>query len=206
MTGTMNRRFLLVSGLAILAASGCSNNWGVKHADGPDPLVVRNWRLAAVQVTVPEELTVSEANVYAPNADIVWRGEDFGDRREQVKAILREGLAKGAAGLDGGIPVALSVRLVRFHAVTPAALRRAPSAVHNIKFDIQVFNQRTGMPLTDTRRISADLEANVGTAAIVAAIAGDTQRVRIVRHLAAVTAGWLGIGADQRRTFAGVGL
>lgn len=185
--------------------AGCSGNWGVKYTDAPDPQIARKWRLSAVDVSVPDTLSVSEDNSYAPNADIVWHGEDFGDRRKQVAAIMREGLTKGARGLKGTIPVVLAVRVIQFHAVTPVAVARAPGAVHNIKYDFQVFHAGTGEPLTKSERISADLEALVGSAAVIAAIQGDTQRVRIVRHLAAVTAGWLGLGEDQRRTFDGVG-
>jgi hypothetical protein len=185
--------------------SGCAGNWGVKYADAPEPQVTGKWRLARVNVSVPDTLSVSEDNTYAPNADIVWHGEDFGDRRKQVAAIVREGITKGARRLEGSIPVVLSARVIQFHAVTPAAVARAPGAVHNIKYDFQVFHAGTGEALTGSERISADLEAYVGSAAVIAAIQGDTQRVRIVRHLAAVTAGWLGIGDDQRHTFGGVG-
>ena len=44
-----------------------------------------------------------------------------------------------------------------------------------------------------------------GAAAVTAAMQGDTQRVRIVNHLARVTRGWLGVGPDQRRTFTSFG-
>ena len=99
----------------------------------------------------------------------------------------------------------MSARLVRFHAVTPVAVARAPSAVHNIKFDLHVFDARTGEPLTERERISADLDAKVESATVVGAVQGDRQRVRIVRHLAAVISGWLGTGEDQRRTFSSLG-
>lgn len=201
----MNRRFVLTSGLAFVALGACSGNWGVKYTDPPEPAETRSWKLSRVSVTVPDSLTVSEANTYAPDADIVWHGEEFGDRRAQVRAIVTEGLTRGARGLRGNRPVILAARVVQFHGVTPIAVDQAPGAVHNIKFDLQVFDARTGAPLTKAQRISADLEANVGTAAVVAAVQGDTQRVRIVRHLASVTAGWLGTGPDQRRTFESVG-
>ena len=201
----MDRRFVMAAGLATILLAGCSGNWGVKYSAAPDPSVTRGWRVSDVSVSVPDSLTVSEANTFAPDADIVWHGEDFGDRRAQVRSIVREGISRGARGLRGSRPVVLSVRVVQFHSVTPIALDKAPSAVHNIKYDLQVFDARPGKPLTAPERISADLEANVGTAAVVAAIDGDTPRVRIVRHLAAVTAGWLGAGPDQRRTFNSIG-
>lgn len=195
----------MATGLAAFLLAGCSGNWGVKYAEAPDSSMTRTWKLSSVSVSVPDSLTVSEANTYAPAADIVWHGEAFGDRRAQVKAIMQEGLTRGARGLRGSRPVVLSVRVVQFHAVTPIAVDKAPGAVHNIKYDLQVIDARTGTPITAPQRLSADLEANVGTAAVIAAIQGETQRVRIVRHLAAVTAGWLGLGPDQRRTFDGFG-
>lgn len=201
----MDRRFVMTSGLALFALVGCSGNWGVKYADPPQPSETRSWKLSRVRVTVPDSLTVSEANTFAPEADIVWHGEEFGDRRAQIRAIVSEGLTRGARGLRGTRPVSLSARVVKFHGVTPIAVDKAPGAVHNIKFDLQVFDARTGAPLTQGHRISADLEAKVGTAAVLSAIQGDTERVRIVRHLASVTAGWLGTGPDQRRTFESVG-
>mgnify|MGYP001822440460 CR=1 FL=1 len=200
----MSRRAVLALFMATVL-SGCSGNWGVKYSEAPDPAVARDWRLSHVSVVVPDDLSISEDNSYAPDADIVWHGEDYGDRRKQVDIILTEGLKKGGRGLRGRRPVVLAARLVQFHAVTPAAVSRAPGAVHNIKYDFQVFDARTGAPLTTPQRIAADLEAKVGAAAIVAAVEGDTQRVRIVRHLAAVTAGWLGLGPDQRRTFDSIG-
>jgi hypothetical protein len=201
----MNRRSVLALGLSALALAACSGEWGVKYSGSPDPVQARGWKLSRVSVNVPDTLTVSEDNTYAPNADIVWHGEEFGDRRAQVGAILREGLRRGARGLRGSRPVVISARLIQFHGVTPIAVDSAPGAVHNIKYDLQVFDARTGKPLTKAERISADLEAYVGTAAVVAAIQGDTQRTRIIRHIAAVTSGWLGIGPDQRRTFQSFG-
>ena len=142
----MNRRYVIASGLATIALAGCSGNWGVKYSKAPAPSVTRRWRLSFVSVSVPDSLTVSEANTYAPDADIVWHGEDYGDRRSQVRAILSEGLTRGARGLRGDRPIILSARLVQFHAVTPIAIDKAPSAVHNIKYDLQVFDARTRKP------------------------------------------------------------
>lgn len=201
----MKRRAVLFMGLAAVALAGCGGTWGVRYDEPLEPELTRDWRLARVSVSIPEALTVSEDDTYAPNADIVWHGEPMGDRRAQVSAILKEGIAKGAKGLHGGRPVIIAARLNHFHAVTPTAVSRAPGAVHNISYDIQVFDARTGKPLSEAQRIAADLEANVGYAAVVALLAGETQRVRIVRHLAAVTEGWLGLGPDQRRTFTSFG-
>lgn len=201
----MKRRTLLVAGLAAIVVAGCSSSWSVDYEAGLDPTVTRGWKLNDVIVSVPSSLTVSNANSYIPNADIVWHGEPFGDRRAQVAAIMDEGLTAGASELQGDQPVTIVARLTQFHAVTPAAVARAPSAVHNIKYTVQVLDSRTGAPLTEPQSIAADLEAYVGAAAVAAAINGETQRNRIVAHIAAVTRGWLGFGPDQRREFSSLG-
>lgn len=200
----MDRRTVITAGAAALLA-GCSNSWKVAYVDELDPAVTRTWILKDVIAIVPDDLSVSNANTFAPTADIVWHGEPFGDRRAQVAAIIDEGVTKGSAELQGPRPVTITVAVLRFHAVTPAAVARAPAAVHNIRYVIQVIDAETGTPLTEKQVIEADLEAYVGAAAIAAAINGDTQRARIVNHIAHVTRGWLGFGPDQRRTFASVG-
>ena len=201
----MDRRNLITGGLALFALAGCSGRWKVDYAQGLDPEVTRTWKLANVVATVPASLTVSNSNTYAPNADIVWHGEPFGDRRAQVAAIMDEGITRGATGLRGSRPVTISARVLQFHAVTPAAVARAPAAVHNIEYTIQVSDAQTGAELTPEEVISADLEAYVGSAAVAAAINGLSQKRRITDHIDLVTRGWLGFGQDQRRTFTSIG-
>lgn len=201
----MNRRSFFFGTAALVALSACSPNWRVDYENGVDASVSRGWHVHGVFVQVPESLTVSNANTYAPDADIVWHGEPPGDRRAQVAAILKEGISRGVAPLNGPRGVTIAVRLSHFHAVTPAAVARAPAAVHNIGYYIQVFDAETREPVTESEFVSADLEAYVGSAAVTAALQGQTQRVRIVDHLTRVTRGWLGIAADQRRSFGSIG-
>lgn len=199
----MDRRLVLLGGLTAFL-SGCGR-WQVYYEAGLDPAVTRSWKLADVTVSVPDSLTVSNDNTYAPNADIVWHGEPFGDRRAQVATIMEEGIRQGGAALPGTRNVTIVAQVQHFHAVTPAAVARAPGAVHNIAYRVRVFDAQTAEPLTQAQSIEADLEAYVGDAAILAEIQGQTQRVRIVDHIAKVTAGWLGVGFDQRRVFESVG-
>lgn len=201
----MDRRNLLTGGLALFALAGCSGRWKVDYTDGLDPEMTRTWKLANVVASVPASLTVSNSNTYAPNADIVWHGEPFGDRRSQVAAIMDEGITRGASGLRGRRPVTITARVLQFHAVTPLAVARAPGAVHNITYAIQVLDAEDETPLTNEQVIKADLEAYVGAAAITAAIGGLTQKSRITDHIDLVTRGWLGFGQDQRRTFTSIG-
>ncbi len=200
----MHRRSVLMGASATLIA-GCSNSWKVDYDATLDPTITKSWKLKNVIAVAPQELTVSNADTFAPNADIVWHGEPYGDRRAQVARIVDEGITLGANELKGDREVSIAASLSQFHAVTPLSVARAPSAVHNIAYRIQIFDEATGAPLTKPQVISADLEAYVGSAAIAAAVEGNSQRVRIVRHIANVTRGWLGFGPDQRRTFSRIG-
>lgn len=191
--------------LSLMLLAGCSGNWATNYDAPINSEVSRSWNVNDVNIVVPVNLTTTEANSFAPSADIVWHGDNFGDRKLQVAAILDDGITRGSATLRGRNPVNLNIVLQEFHGVTPAARTRAPSAVHNIAYTIQVVDARTQEPLTEPELIRADLEAHVGQAAFEALAQGETQKVRITRHLAAVTAGWLGIGPDPRRSFTSAG-
>ena len=138
-----------------------------------------------ISVRVPKSLSVSEANRYYPNSDIVWRGEPLGDRHQQVAQLLHDGLTKGSNDLQGATAVNLDVELLRFHAITEKA-RYSTGGVHNIMFSLEVTNAETGLPMGERRVVSADLRALGGLEAIAAEGRGETQRVRIERHLAKV--------------------
>ena len=194
----------MMTGSASLLA-GCAGRWQVAYNKALDPRVTRGWTVRQVISTVPDALTVSNDNSYAPNADIVWHGDPYGDRKEQVAAILREAVTAASAPLNGPRNVAISTQVTHFHGVTPIATNRAPGAVHNIGFRIQVFDARTRAPVTEAALIEGDLEANVGASAVTAAVAGETERKRIVEHLTRVVQGWLGIGPDPRREFTSFG-
>ena len=200
----MHRRNVLLGGAALLLAA-CAGKWEVAYDQGLDPGITKTWNVTNVITVASEDLTVSTVNTMAPNADIVWHGDPPGNRRTQVAQILKEGIESGTAELNGPRNVTVSASLRHFHSVTPFAVANAPAAVHNIRYVIQVFDNNTGQPLTEAQTISADLEAFVGASAVTAALQGETQRVRIVRHLGHVTRGWLGTGPDQRRQFSGLG-
>lgn len=190
---------------AVLLLAGCSGSWQTSYDSPLDPTVTRSWRVDSVTVTVPDELTTTEDNSYAPNADIVWHGEAFGDRKAQVAKIVDDAITAGSDELRGTRRVSFAVTLQEFHALTPKARAQAPSAVHNIAYFIQVLDANTGEAITEPEFIRADLEAFVGEAAFFAAAEGQTQIVRITDHLVDVTRGWLGIGPDPRRTFSSAG-
>ncbi len=197
------RRSIALIGL--LALSACVGRFGTAFDETLPADVSLGWTVSDVLVTVPDALVASDANTLVPRADIVWHGEPPGDRKVQVAAILDEGITQGASILAGPRVVRFDVRLERFHGVTPAAMARAPSAVHNIKYKLWVVDVATDSTLMGPFEFSADLEANVGAAAIVAMQSGQSERVRIVDHLAETTRGWLGLGPDPRRKFMGLG-
>jgi len=138
-----------------------------------------------VRVVVPTNLRVSEANGYRPVADIVWRGDPYGNRYEQITAIFEDGMSRGAAQLNGQTPVVVDVQVARFHALTERA-RYTVGGTHSIKFVLTVRHAETGAIIDGPRLVKADLKAFGGTAAIDAERRGQTQKVRITQHLANV--------------------
>ncbi|MEM6407810.1 MAG: DUF6778 family protein [Pseudomonadota bacterium] len=200
----MKRISSILAGLALLGLGACASTWQTDYSEPVPASVSKGWRVTNVQVVIPDGLTTSDKNTYAPNFDIVWHGDEPGDRRAQVQGLLTSAVAEGAKGLRGGTPVTLQLVLAQFHAVTPLAVQRAPAAVHDIRYTMTVFDSR-GNKLTEPQFIKADLPAFVGQQAFTAAQQGQTQKVRITDHVAKVTAGWLGIGPDPRVTFTSVG-
>ena len=202
---TISTYFKSIGLIAALGLAACATDgqWETSYADVNDPVVSKKWRVVAVDVRVPESLTVSEKNSYAPNADIVWREEAFGDRHEQVDEIITQAATKGAKVLRGSRKVKLIITVRQFHALTEKARAvLTSSGVHNISFSAQVLDAKTNKPLSSIDDIRADLVAYVGDQAIAAESQGLTQRVRITAHVADVIAGWLGHGGkDVRGSF-----
>ena len=198
----MSRRmFLLTAAAAPLAACG-----GVYQTTFPAQLPIdmtRAWHVTDVQVSVPQSLTVSEEHALIPHADIVWREDDpNGDRHQQVAAIMHTAIVAGASGLRGPFPVQLQVTVTRFHALSfEAETRLANAGVHNIQFDIQAVDRRTGKILAGPTHIQADLPAWSGSQMASARLQGITQKSMIVEHVTATIAAWLGVGPDNRGSF-----
>lgn len=142
--------------------------------------------IQGVSVNVPRSLKVSEANLYYPGGDIVWREDPAGDRYEQVKAIFEDGLSKGLSALpQGSLPVNLNVEVTRFHALTEKA-RYTIGGVHAVQFKLTLVDPETGAALTEPRLIKADFKAYGGARAISAERSGLTQKVRITDRIAEV--------------------
>jgi len=150
---------------------------------GPSQAVTFN--VQDVRISVPDSLSVSEANVYYPTADIVWRGDVYGERHQQVKAIFKEGIERGVKNLDGTRALFVDIEVVRFHSLTERA-RYTVGGVHSIKFNLTLRDVQTGAIIGEPRLVNADLKAYGGKKAVASEHRGITQKVRILAHLAEV--------------------
>ena len=201
----MGQRAFCAAIVAALFLAGCGGEFSSDYAEDIAPEVSRTWNVANVRAIVHDNRTVSDDNVLVPAADIVWHGEPEGDRKAQVAAIVAEGARAAAAPLDGRRPVEIHIAVDRFHGVTPIAINRSPAAVHDIAFRIAVVDMRTREILVPPERVTASLVALTQTNAVLSRLEGQTERQRIVDHVAEVVAGWLGTGPDARGTFVSFG-
>lgn len=137
-----------------------------------------------INVTVPRDLSVSEANMYYPLADIVWRGEPRGDRHSQVHAIFMESFGLGTGHMRKGPAVIVDAEVTRFHGLTEKT-RYTFGGVHSIRYNLTVRDAETGAVIDGPRLVVADVAASGGSRAIAEDQAGRTQRVVIVERLRA---------------------
>ncbi len=143
------------------------------------------YTVVAVQVSVPRDLSVSEANRFYPVADIVWRGEPIADRHLQVKAILDEAASAATAPMRSGPEIMVEIDLVRFHSLTEKT-RYTVGGVHSLRFDLTLRDAATGAVIDGPRRVVADVRGTGGAQAIADDARGRTQRVVIVERLTQV--------------------
>jgi hypothetical protein len=148
-------------------------------------VMAAQYDVADVQVTVPRELRVSEANTFYPMADIVWRGDALGDRHVQIASIFNDAAERATGGMNTGRTVAVQIELVRFHGVTEKT-RYTVGGTHNMVFDLTVRDAASGAVLDGPRRVVADAKAAGGQAAIAEEQAGRTQRVVVTEKLVEV--------------------
>ncbi|WP_373050749.1 DUF6778 family protein [Thalassovita aquimarina] len=144
--------------------------------------------LADYNIKVSRSLRVSEANMYYPMGDIVWRGDAMGDRHEQVARIFQDSLIQvQQQNQQGALPGVVDIDLLRFHALTEKT-RYTIGGVHSIAFNMTVRNPVTGEVIVPTYEVKADLRGYGGSKALAAEQQGLTQKLRITRHLANVIA------------------
>jgi len=185
---------VLIAMMAVLTLAACSS----RKTEFSNPVaadVSAGWRLAGVEVVVPDTLTVSEQNTYAPEADIVWHGDSLTldvSRQRQVAAILKDGITDAGSRMHGRRAVILRATLLQFHALSPIA-RDTTGGIHNVDFMIGVYDAATGVPIVEPVKIQADEFALCCEAASQAMMRGETQKVRIRNRIKLVVASWLGV-------------
>jgi hypothetical protein len=192
----IRRLAILAMGLTLAA---CAGGEPVTRTNGGGPvgfaaitetspnaaMLAPQYNVREVRVEVPRDLAVSEANLFYPIADIVWRGEPRGDRHAQVQQIVTEAFGFGTAGMRNGPDVIVEARLRRFHALTEKT-RFTVGGVHSIRFDLTVKDMATGAILDGPRFVIADVKASGGARAIAEDQAGRTQRVVIIETMSQV--------------------
>jgi hypothetical protein len=139
----------------------------------------------AINVSVPQSLTTSEANSFHPNVEIVWRGDPLGERHAQVKAIFETAMARGTATMHSGPKVVVDIEVTRFHCLTEKT-RFTVGGVHNMRFMLTVRDAATGAVIQGPRLVNADVHAAGGARAIAEDAAGRTQKVVVTERLAEV--------------------
>lgn len=197
---------LTVLSLVTFLSAYAGETFETNYDNRPSEDVSRSWRVVDVNVDVPRTLTVSEARVLVPKADIVWCEDPSGDRYVQVSKIVTVGLIEGAKALHGRRPVQLDVTVSRFHAMTlEAEALNFDVGVHSIDFTVRVADAKTGAIFAQPTFIRAEFPATTGIRMTQARLRGETQKTQIEAHLAFVIAGWLGIGPDPRAKFTRLG-
>jgi len=193
----------IMAGLALVAAlAGCATTETASRAVAADPAVTLAsagggrpgigqqtvnlpLHVLDVRVTVPRDLRVSEAEVYYPLADIVWRGDPRGDRYAQIEAIYAAAVPAAIAPLTQGVPVVAEIEVTRFHCVTDKT-RYTVGGVNSLNFLLTIRHAETGQILSGPRKVVASAPAPGGQAAIEQDYAGITQKQVVTDRLATV--------------------
>ncbi len=175
-TETTSRGLSDPAPLALPAAPGQAA--AVQQAQTAAPRAEAAFAIRAVEVDVPRSLRVSEANLYMPVADIVWRGDPRGDRYQQVEAIMTAAAREATQGMRKGTPVVLHLKMRRFHALTEKA-RYVTGGNYAVHFDLSLRDARTGVELMPPRSVNLDIQASGGQKAIEEEARGLTQKVMI---------------------------
>lgn len=156
---------------------------GASTIRGAGPVVLSSqYDVVGLNINVPHTLRVSEANSFHPRADIVWHGDPYGDRYQQVAAIFRDAATAATGPMHQGRHVIVGIEVVRFHAVTDKT-RYTVGGVHDLRFLLTVSDADTGQVIDGPRLVVADVKAAGGQAAQAEDRAGRTQRVVVTERL-----------------------
>lgn len=172
--------------LSVMGCTGFQSSMPGSAAGAAGSAVVqRSYDLQDVQVVVPPDLVISEAGGYYPFADVIWRGDAYGDRGQQIAAMFETASARITPSLTGDVPVIAIVTLRRFHGLTELT-HRSIGGIYSIEFDLEIRNARSGAVIEAARFIKADLDGPGGAAGRALEQAGQTEKVRVTDHLTAV--------------------
>lgn len=190
-------------GLSVL--SGCAHHHEVSYSQ-PAPVTARSdWRVARVDVRVPESLSTTEKNSYMPRADIVWHGDPVGDRKAQVAAVVKDGVELGLKPLKGRKSVIATATVTRFHAITPKAFYKAPrnTGVHSVNFDLVISDAHSGAVLSGPVAFSVDLPASMSTdlGGQLHEAPGPVWKKEIQNDIAITLRSWLGLATGATTKF-----
>jgi hypothetical protein len=172
---------LAANSLQSLAVAGSSNLVIVPKP--PVTATADDYTVSSLEIVVPKTLESSEANLFRPNADIVWRGEPLGDRHAQVKALFEQGFGRAIANLHGPRHVIVKVVLLKFHGITEKA-RALVGGIYWIEFKVSVRDARTGERIRPDKLVRADLRASGRGQAIRDDVNGRTEKVVVTARLA----------------------
>lgn len=153
------------------------------QAEAETVLALPRFAVRSIRVRAPRELSVSEANSYKPRADIVWRGDAFGNRHAQVEAIALGGASLGTEEMLAGVPVDLEIELRRFHALTEKARYSAPFGTE-FEFEaiVTLRDAETGAMIGAPRYVKRDFPAASGREALAEEARGITQKTVITQN------------------------
>jgi len=178
--------------LAVFALSACmAPEPATRAAHDPSQLapaaasgarMAQQWNVRAIDVQVPKRLHVSEANLFFPLADIVWRGDARGDRYAQVDAIVTEAAKRATKDMRKGTPVTVEITMTRFHALTEIA-RYTTGGKYGIGFDLTLRDATTGAVLAGPRHVATGFPASGGQKAVEEEARGRSEKVVITENL-----------------------
>lgn len=174
--------------LVLLTLAGCQSNPASTArvipltASDADQAGAREWGIARLNVSVPLSLTVSEENTIKPRADIVWREDPCCDRHAQVDNLMTEALASVLTLRTGPRPVAVTLQVTRFHALTQRT-RYSIGGEHEVVFVFDVRDAETGQVLRGPEVVDLTFTAAGGDQAIANEARGFFQRQAIQARL-----------------------
>ena len=188
--------FRSAAALALLFAAACANN---------DYEQIRAKSAAALGAGL-HDYHVAKVDVrFAPDAYLEWCEDDLlqCDLVEmRIAQTFEFGAHAGARrALSGARPATLIVDVTHFDSIT-LLTRFTFGGVHDINASFTLADAKTGDVIAPATPLDFDRIAWGRTAAIVARLAGRTQRVRIAERIGEVTEAWLnavgGRVADRR--------